>query len=161
MRDSTSQIAHSFLRTGRTIDSITFRAGLGKSKTRGDSEAQANGTTPPLNRSSANRVLKLRTHYSGSNERLHAILLYIIHLSGIRTAGQYHCNQQNSISVYIHRELTGACRHSPMPSSVAFAMRPPFAKRNGYPMAFPSAPNCGTENEDTAPHNRPITAVSA
>ena len=67
--DLTAEIAHGFLCTGRTIDSITCRAGLGKSKTRGDSEAQANGTTPPLNRSSANRVLKLRTHYSGVRGR--------------------------------------------------------------------------------------------
>ncbi len=33
--DLTAEIAHRFLCTGRTIDSITCRAGLGKSKTRG------------------------------------------------------------------------------------------------------------------------------
>ncbi len=50
---------------GQSIQSLAALV-WGNRKPGGDSEAQANGTTPPLNRSSANRVLKLRTHYSGS-----------------------------------------------------------------------------------------------
>src|SRR5258708_5228870 len=57
--DARSRIAHSFLCTPRSTVSNTYRTGLGKSGTRGNSEAQVTGSTPMINRQHARRVLNL------------------------------------------------------------------------------------------------------
>ena len=57
--DSITRIAHSFLCTCRSTVSNTYRTGLKKSETGGNSEAQATDKTRMLNRSGTGRVLKL------------------------------------------------------------------------------------------------------
>jgi hypothetical protein len=57
--DARSRIAHSFLCIRRSTVSNTYRTGLGKSETRGNSESHVTGTTPPINRPRTRHELNL------------------------------------------------------------------------------------------------------